>query len=334
MNALEKLVGLSPIDSNPGLIYVNRIPNVNAELIEAIAEEEEKSVEDPSGLKTIWQEVKDEAFDKLRTDLLSELAKKANFRQIVDRTSLPQMIVDSSRMSWSEDRMVGVVVVMPKSRYQSLFIRSLYLIHDGAYKTEFTIRIMDAAYGKAIGGDIITSTIEGSHDYPINVSIDCSKIGRKSIFIGVLVPEGVTISSMGWESDCMYSVNDFYMFDPSVMPLMTKMVELKECFVALEYEIRLSIDKVIEQYADFLRRSYAIMCGIGVIERGLKSKKASRWTMVNRDSEKLNIEDLNLDLKKELANACRLIYTEIEQEKLALVSRPDDHPGYFISSYV
>jgi hypothetical protein len=71
MNPLESLVGFSPVDTASTKMYVNRLPNVNHELILAIVELEEKSSDDPTGLATIWQEVKDEAYDCLRSDLLS-----------------------------------------------------------------------------------------------------------------------------------------------------------------------------------------------------------------------------------------------------------------------
>lgn len=335
MNPLESLIGLSPVDSGSDRMYVNRMPNVNHELIEAIAESEEKSVDDPTGLTTIWQEVKDEAYSCLRSDLLSEMAKRANFREVVESSELPNYLSDGETFTPEADTMVGVVVTMPKSRYQSLFIRSLYVSFEkGSAPENLTIRIYDGNKGVQIGADIISEVGPDSFDFSVNVSVDCSKAGSKSVFIGALIPESSTVLSMGWPQSCGYTVSDLYSFDPLQTPLMSEMTEQSDCFVALEYEIRLSIDQVIAQFSERLRRVYAIMCGIGVIDRGLKSKKASRWTLVNRDAEKQNLEDLKADLKKELAGACRLIYGQVEQERLALVSRPDDQQGYFIGDYV
>lgn len=335
MNPLEKLIGLAPVDEGADRLYVNRIPNVNPELIEAIAESDEKSDEDPTGLRTVWQEVKDEAYDKLTADLLSEMAKRANFREVVQTSELPDHVTDTETISFDTDRMIGVNITLPKSRYQSLFIRSLYVAfnNDSAPET-FIIRIYDGDKGKQIGDDILTTTGEDPFEFPVNITVDCSRSGNKSVFVGILLPAGTELISMGWNTDCMYTVNDLLSFDPDAVPLMSEVDETSECFVALDYEIRLSVDKVAGLYGDRLKRSYALLCAIGFIERGLKSKKASKWTLVNRDSEKQNVIDLKDDLKKELAGACRQIYAQVDQERLALVSRPDDQAGYYIGSYV
>jgi len=331
MNPLESLIGLAPIDEGDRL-YVNRIPNVNPDLIVAIAEDDEKSEEDPSGLKTIWQEVKDEAYDKFKADLLAEMAKRANFREVVERSEVADLLSDGEELEVEVDTMVGVVVTMPKSRYQSLFIRNLYVLFKNEPEN-VTIRIYNSDKGMQIGGDII-STSGDDFEYKVDRSIDCSKSGNKSIFIGVLVPAGSTLLSIGWNTDCSYTINDLYSFPADQNPPLSILDETKDCYVALDYEVRLSIDKVASLYGDRLKRSYAIMCAIGVIERGLKSKKASKWTLVNRDSEKQNVLDLKEDLKKEMAGACRLIYSQVEQERLALVSKPDDQAGYYLGSYV
>lgn len=335
MNTLQNLIGLSPVDTGSDRMYINRIPNVNPDLIISIAEDDEKTVADPTGLATVWQDVKDEAYDRLRADLLSEMAKRANFREVVERSELPDYIDDGDTFTPEEDRMVGVVITLPKSRYQSLFIRNLYVLFEaGSEPEQATIRIYDCEKGKQIGSDILATIGNDSFEYPVNVSIDCSRSGNKSVFVGVLVPADVTLLSIGWNTDCMYTINDLYSFPDDQNPPLSSIDETEECFVALDYEVRLSIDKVASLYGDRLRRSYAIMCAIGVIERYLKSKKANKASMVNRDAEKQNIADLKEDLKKELAGACRLIYSQVEQEKLSLVSRPDDQVGYYISSYV
>jgi hypothetical protein len=46
---------------------------------------------------------------------------------------------------------------------------------------------------------------------------------------------------------------------------------MDDCYVALEYEIRLSIDQVIAQFSEKLKRTYALMSASGIIDRGLKS---------------------------------------------------------------
>lgn len=335
MNALEKYIGLAPVDEGSDRLYVNRFPNVNPELIQAIAEDDEKSVTDPTGLATIWQEVKDEAYDKLTADLLSEMAKRANFREVVQRSELPDYISDGDTFTPEVDTMVGVVITLPKSRYQSLFVRNLYVLFEKySIPALATIRIYDCEKGIQIGSDILATIGDDSFEYAVNTSIDCSKSGNKSVFIGVLVPADSTLLSVGWDTDCMYTLNDLYSFPADQNPPLSIIEETKECFVALDYEIRLSIDKVVSLYGDRLKRAYAIICAIGVIERGLKSKKASRWTLVNRDSERQNVLDLKEELKKEMAGSCRQIYAQVEQERLTLVSRPDDQAGYYIGSYV
>lgn len=334
MNALEKYIGLAPIDEGAERLYVNRMPNVNPELIEAIAESDEKSEDDPTGLTTIWQEVKDEGYDKIKADVLSEMAKRANFREVVQTSELPDHVTDTETISFDTDRMIGVNVTLPKSRYQSLFIRSLYAWFTGNIPVNVTIRIYDGDSGVQIGADILAVTSDENIEYPVNVTVDCSRSGNKSVFVGILLPAGIELTSMGWNTDCMYSTNDFLSFDPDDAQAMSIGEDTKDCFVALDYEIRLSIDKVASLYGDRLKRAYAYMCAIGIIERGLKSKKASRWTLVNRDSEKQNVIDLKEDYKKELAGACRQIYSQVDQERLSLVSRPDDQAGYYLGSYV
>jgi hypothetical protein len=333
MNALEPFIGLSPVDSGSERMYVNRLPNVSPEMVQAIAEDDDKNTESPTGLETIWQEVKDEAYESLKSCLLGEMAKRSTFREVVDRSELPDLITVPESITVGGDKMIGVVVTMPKSRYQCLFIRNLY-IQYGTMPEKTIIRIYDGDMARQIGADLEVDSKESDMDYPVNISVDCSKVGSRSIFIGALVPDGVTILSMNWNLDCNHSINDLYLFDPSESPLMETMTELDDCFVAVEYEIRLSSDLLVSRFADRLKRVYQLMCGIGIIDRGLKSKKASRWTLVNRDMELKNLEDLKADLKKEMANACRLIHPELEKERLALVSRPDDQPGYFISDYV
>ncbi|WP_026630046.1 hypothetical protein [Dyadobacter alkalitolerans] len=334
MNALESIVGLSPVDTGPNRMYVNRMPNVNAELIEAIAESEEKSVSDPTGLATIWQEVKDEAYDCLKSDLLSEMAKRANFREVVESSELPDLINDPESIFFTEERIIGVMITMPKSRYQSLFIRNLYVDHaPGQTPESVTIKIFDVDKGVQIGADILVVVANQVH-MPVNVTVDCSKTGNRSIFIGVVVDENTELRSFNWSNPCSYAGAYLYNLTTPDAPILSNLNDMDDCYVALEYEIRLSIDQVIAQFADRLRRTYAIMCAIGIIDRGLKSKRASRWTMVNRDAEKQNLEDLKADLKKEMAGACRQIYGQVEQEKLALISRPDDQQGYFVGDYV
>ena len=334
MNPLESLVGLSPVDTGTDRMYVNRLPNVNHELVMAIAEPEEKTGSDPNGIVKIWQEVKDEAYDQLKSNLLSEFAKRANFREVVQQSETPDMISDAETLTFTVDTMVGVTVTMPKSRYQQLYIRALYAQFVSGVPGNLTIRLYDCDRGAQIGADITAPVTADSFEFPVNVTVDCAKAGNKSIFIGVLVPAGAVLKSMGWAADCMYSINDLHSFDPSEPSLLVDMQEMDDCFVALDYEIRLSVDLVTGQFKDRLRRAYALLCAAGIIDRGLKSKKASRWTLVNRDAEKQNLLDVQEDYKKELAGACRQIYGQLEMEKLALVSRPDDQQGYFVSSFV
>jgi hypothetical protein len=335
MNALESLVGLSPVDTGSTRMYVNRMPNVNAELIQAIAESEEKPEGDPTGLATIWQEVKDEAYDCLKADLLSEMAKRANFREVVESSELPDLINNPESLVFTEERIIGVMITMPKSRYQSLFIRNLYINYViGSFPANATVKIFDIDKGSQIGADIVNEVSVTMDCLPVNVSIDCSKTGNRSIFIGVVVDENTELLSFNWSNPCSYAGAYLYNLTTPDEPILSNLNDMNDCFVALEYEIRLSIDQVIAQFSDRLRRSYAIMCAISIIDRGLKSKRASKWTMVNRDGEKQNLEDLKLDLRKELAGACRQIYGQLEQEKLALISRPDDQQGYFVGDYV
>ncbi|MCF2487455.1 hypothetical protein [Dyadobacter sp. CY347] len=335
MNALNLLVGLAPVDSGPNRMYVNRMPNVNAELIESIAESEERSADDPTGLATIWKEVKDEAYDCLKSDLLSEMAKRANFREVVESSELPDLINDPESIFFMEERIIGVMITMPKSRYQLLFIRNLYINYMiGSFPVNAVVKAFDIDKGVQIGADIAVEVGPDMDCLPVNMSIDCSKTGNKSIFVGVVVDENIELLSFHWSNHCSYAGAYLYNLTSPDAPILSNLNDMDDCYVALEYEIRLSIDQVIAQFADRLRRTYAIMCAIGIIDRGLKSKRASRWTMVNRDAEKQNLEDLKADLKKEMAGACRQIYGQVEQEKLALISRPDDQQGYFVGDYV
>lgn len=334
MNPLESIVGLSPADAGPDRMYVNRLPNVSHHVVEAIAEAEERSVQDPTGLKTIWQEVKDEAYDQLKSYLLSEFAKRANFREVLEQSEIPDEISGGETESYPAGTMVGVTITMPKSRYQQLFIRSLFISFTGEAPDNAIICIYDGNRGTQIGEDIVVAANPDSFEYPVNIAIDCSKSGNRSIFIGALMPAGVSVREIGWQRECMYSVTDLHVFDLEAMPFMGTMIETGECYAALDYEIRLSMDKVVELFKDKLRRSYALLCGISIIDRALKSKKANRHTLVNREAEYQNIADLKEDLKKEMAGACRQVYGQLEMEKLALVSRPDDQQGYFVGSFV
>lgn len=335
MNPLESIVGLSPVDTGSERMYVNRIPNVNHELIQAIAESEEKSLTDPTGMKTIWQEVKDEAYDQLKSCLLSEFAKRANFREVVELSNLPDIISSPESLIFTEERIIGVMITMPKSRYQSLYVRNLYVNYMlGSFPANAVVKVFDVDKGVQIGEDITVDVDPGDDHLPVNVSIDCSKIGNRSIFIGVVVDETIELLSLSWSNPCSYTSAYLYDLASTEAPVLSNLNSLDDCFVALEYEVRLSVDQVIAQFADRLRRSYAIMCGIGIIDRGLKSKKASKWTLVNREAEAQNLLDLKDDLKKEMAGACRQIYGQLEMEKLALVSRPDDQQGYFVGGYV
>lgn len=334
MNPLEPLIGLSPVDTGSDRMYVNRLPNVSSTLVEAIAEDEEKSGDDLTGIETVWQEIKDEKYDCLKSDLLSEFAKRANFRQVVEVSSIPSISGDDA-LELDEDTLVGVVITMPKSRYQSLFIRNLFINFDSDMAPEdVVIKIYDSDKATQIGSDITIAYVAGTDDYPVNISVDCSKMGNKAVFVGVLVPAGTNLLSMDWDNHCKYSVVDHYRIDPAHTPFMSQLTELTKCYIGLEFEIRLSVDKVISQFADILKRTYGLMCAIGIIDRALKSKKASKWTLVNRDMEKQNIVDLKDDLKKEMAGACRQIYAQLNLEQLALVSNPEDQQGYFLGSMV
>lgn len=334
MNPLESLVGLSPVDTGSDRMYVNRLPNVSHHVVEAIAESEEKSAQDPTGLKTIWQEVKDEAYAQLKSCLLSEFAKRANFREVLEQSEIPDELSGADVETYPAGTMVGVTITMPKSRYQQLFIRSLFMSFAGEAPESLTIRIYDGIRAAQIGDDITVAANPDSFEYPINVAVDCSKSGNRSVFVGVQIPAGVSLREIGWHRECMYSVTDLHVFDPEALPFMGTMIETDECYAALDYEIRLSVDKVAELFKDKLRRSYALLCGISIIDRALKSKKANRHTLVNREAEYQNIADLKEDLKKEMAGACRQVYGQLEMEKLALVSRPDDQQGYFVGSFV
>jgi hypothetical protein len=335
MNSLELLIGLSPVDTGSTRMYVNRMPNINAELIQAISESEDKSVEDPTGLATIWKEVKDEAYDCLKSDLLSEMAKRANFREVVEASNLPDLINNPESIIFTEERIIGVMITMPKSRYQSLFVRNLYVNYQpGSVPANAVVKIFDIDKGVQIGTDIDVEISPDMDCLPVNVSIDCSKTGNKSIFIGVVVDETIELLSFDWSNPCSYAGAYLYDLTASDTPILSNLNDLDDCYVAPEYEIRLSIDQVIAQFSERLKRTYALMCAIGIIDRGLKSKRASKWTMVNRDAERLNLEDLKADLRKEMAGACRLIYGQVEQEKLALIARPDDQRGYFVGDYV
>lgn len=335
MNPLESQVGLSPVDTGSERMYVNRLPNVSHHVVEAIAESEEKSIQDPTGVATVWQEVKDEAYDQLKSCLLSEFAKRANFREVVELSNLPDIVRSPESLIFTEDRIIGVMITMPKSRYQSLFVRNLYVNYAlGSFPANSVVKIFDIDKGAQIGQDITVTVEPGDDHLPLNVSIDCSKVGNRSIFIGLAVDEAIELLSFSWSNPCSYTSAYLYDLTSNDAPILSNLNNLDDCFVALEYEVRLSIDQVISQFADRLRRSYAIMCGAGVIDRALKSKKASKWTLVNRDAEAQNLIDLKEDLKKELAGACRQIYGQLEMEKLALVSRPDDQQGYFVGDYV
>jgi hypothetical protein len=335
MNPLESLVGLSPVDAGSTRMYVNRLPNANPELIKAIAEDDDKSQGDPAGLATIWQEVKDEAYDCLRSDLLSEMAKRANFREVVESSALPDIISNPESIIFTEERIIGVMITMPKSRYQSLYIRNLYVNYMiGAFPASAVLKVFDIDKGVQIGDDIEVSVTVDMDCLPVDVTIDCSKTGNRSIFVGVVVDENTELLSMDWSNPCSYAGAYLYNLTNPDSPILSNLNDMDDCYVALEYEIRLSIDQVIAQFSEKLKRTYALMCAAGIIDRGLKSKRASKWTLVNRDAERQNLEDIRADLKKEIAGACRLIYGQVEQEKLALISRPDDQQGYFIGSFV
>ena len=333
MTELEKLVGLSPIDTGEGRMYVNRMPNVSHELIEAIAENGEKSTDDLTGLATVWSEIKTEAYEKLKTEVLNEFSKRSNFIEVLDATKLPVMIADKAVFTAQGDTVVGVLVVTPVSRYQSVFVRNVFAIF-GSAKTEVNVRIIDVDFSDVLYNGTIEVESGRVLNIPVNFSIDCNTVGQRCLFVGVVVPDGEQLLSFDWNSDCMYSENELVYAPETGLITIDSFTDEYDCFVAPEYELRLSIDKIADRFADRLRRVFAILCAIGIVDRSLKSKAASKWTLVNRDYQQINLDDLRADMKKELAAACRLVYTEVKKERLTLVSNPEDQQDFYLGSYV
>ena len=333
MGIFDSLVSLNE-ETKPAEIYVTGQTNVNTELIKAIAEESEKTDQDTTGLLAVWQKVETESEERLSADILAEISKRANFREVVDESSQPVYLNSPETFTAADDCLMGVLTVVPVSRFQSLFIRNLFVrFTDDTLPATVQVKVLDLDRGRVVQEKTVQTNLD-AESLPVDITVDCSTFGRRAFFIGVFVPVGSVLTSFDWSNVCKYTTTELVTAPNQSELNVSDLDGIDECFVALEYELRLSPKKVLERYKHNLKRSFALNCAALIIDKGLKSKRASKWTLVNRDSEKENLGELQATYKKELAAACRLIYPFLEREELALVSRPDDQQSYFVGDYV
>jgi hypothetical protein len=75
----------------------------------------------------------------------------------------------------------------------------------GAFPASVVVKVFDIDKGVQIGDDIEVSVTVDMDCLPVNVSIDCSKTGNRSIFVGVVVNENIELLSMDWSNPCSYA---------------------------------------------------------------------------------------------------------------------------------
>lgn len=327
MNTLQNKIGLRPISEGSSREYIDDLTNVDYNLLAAIASDAEKIEDGGDGVTFLFGKVLNEQYKCFKADVLAEFAKRANFQEVADRTRPPSVQTLPKLITTTADQWHGVGVLLPTSRYQSVFIHSVF----SRVTLADTIARIYTLSGGQVGEDIPISLTKGGAtlialDFPLD-TYQCEQL-----VIAVKIPSGTVLESFYYQHCTQFTVSKPIVFADGSTPNFTdSTVSLSYTYVSTDYELRIGIDRVIDHFADRLARPFALLCGADIMKRALNSQKASVKTLINRPGMMDNYDMLKADQGKELAGALRSIYKEVEKERLALVANPDDQPGYYVA---
>ncbi len=325
MNNLQSKIGLRPLDDGTRE-FVDDLTGVDYNLLAAIATDAEKAEDGGDGVVFLWDKVKREQYKALKSRMLAEFAKRANFQEVADRTRPPSLVNTPNTTIPGVDTWHGVIVTMPNSRYQSVFIHGLFARVDLA---DTVARIYTESGGQ-IGEDIPLDLSKGQAQL-IALDIPLDAFSSEQIAVAVKIPAGTTLEAFNAQLETKYTRARPVSFADGGSPDFSELaVSLSYTYVSADFEIRMNLDRVIDAFADRLARSYMMMCGCSILEKVLYSKKANESTQINRTGMMENYLGLEERLKEELAGTLRSIYNLVRQETLALIANPQDQPGNYV----
>lgn len=309
---LKALIGIDS-DTHPAATeLLSEIPGIDTALLTALG--------------VTWESLISDCYKRFAVEVLTQLAKRGNFQTIAERTR-PAIVgyENVSRMTTTADEWHGVRVQLPVSRYQSIFIHSLF--------TRFTlenatIRIYSLAKAEQIGEDITADLVKGQ-GLLLGEDIDLDEYQNEIIVVSVLVPAGTVLESFGGNNPTRYTAHKLVRYAEDLTPTYDNTIEPSHCYVSLDYELRMSMPRVITNFEQLLKRPFGLYVAADLIKRALVSQSANVRTLVNRVGLADNYEIQKEEAERALAGSLRVIYPQLQAEKLALVSNNMDQPGYF-----
>ncbi|UHG93228.1 hypothetical protein [Spirosoma oryzicola] len=336
-NPFEKTVGLKGVqpESVNFPVWINDLPGMSTELVSAVADSEDESDDDPSGIKATWARVCRLGLETLSTMLEGELSKSADFSYIGTRTgNLTGEASDVVLLPAAQWK--GYIVNAQVSKDDELFVKCLTVACANEEDTTTRIRVFDPK-GKALfeKDDVVVKP-------DINV-LDIGYIARSPfgrsihLFVAIDATElSLNVLGDGQEWDC----TDFNFYLDSVKSPTNLINSIGNVDAAdttsilLEAYVRRSLIDQIAKYEDRFRWAYAYVVGSLLMTDKLASPNINLFTNTNRLFTEEHRVELMDEAKKKVCPIARDIIKALRPTPALQQPNPDDQRGYYPGSFI
>lgn len=333
-NPFEKTVGLKGVqpDNVSFSVWINDLPGMSTELVSAIADSEDESQDDPTGVKATWTRVCRLGLETLSTMLEGELSKSADFSYIGDRTG--DMVEGESELILLPSAQYHGYSVMWNIGYgDELFLKDILLDSASEQPVNTTIKVFSVSGKELFTKDVTVNPevnridIGYSHKVQLGrdmfffVGVDCTELSLRSLGSGQCIG-GVTNSMQ----PARMAVSGLHKLGDTTAA--------ETSGILLNAFIRRSLIDQIAKYEDRFRWAYAYVVGSLLMTEKLASPNINLFTNTNRMFTEEHRVELMDEAKKKVCPIARDIIKALRPTPALQQPNPDDQRGYYSGSFI
>ena len=331
------LKGVTPESPAPS-VWINDLPGMSTELVEAVADSEDFATDDATGINATWARAKRLGLERLRSLIEGELSKSADFQYIGTRTgnltgpTSDLLILPSA--AWT-----GYSVAASVGTEDELLIKSLSL--DSASVGSVTTSL--SVFGPK-GETLFTKEVTvqpGYNELLVDHAVR-SRFGRLvAVFVGINT-SALTLRTLGVGQDWQCHVEDHndigFSLEPAISAVgsinnVASLIVQGSTGTMLNAMVRRSLMEVIGRHVDRLSWGYAHLVASVLMTEKLASPNVNLFTNTNRLFTEELRTDLVADAKAMITPVARGIIAELRPTKAMKVDK-EFVQGYYSDGFV
>lgn len=323
----DKYVGLKELNPSPTPEdYVNTISNIDQKLIDLLKQDE------AGNIQTVWDDVKTNTIQAMDLCLRSKMCKLADYDPIIDESN--ESWINSDTLTESDNlKYKGVLINAQNIKNASITFSKLSFCSIGAIGTS-VFKVFNAITGT----ELYTQSITGISGFnSIDLSFTKQMTFGDGLYYACIIIKDTSDGLAQLEQ--AQSTKGVLKFSSGIVATSTtakkENIEIvDENFLNIGVSISYDFMKLVAQNAERLALPFKQYAGAELLERCLKSKRASQVTLINRDEQRFLIEDLKKESYKGIEQVATTLYKTLKAVPSVLQKDERTRAGNFLGSMV